>query len=572
MSDILKTLTCPICYDPLLKSVLTSDGIPIHEFCANQYFSTTQCPKSLTTNEPLKNTNLIHNTFINNEFKNFIEQNTDFDNYLLSLSIPQINQFQLHDLIKNTKRLHLLIEKDKLNQIQQITHFYDAEMIKTFNEQIFKMIKNKKEDEIIKLLKQNIIDIHKTNGDDNTLLIHACKHNLQNLSIFLIQLESIDINHINDHNETALIWAAYNSEPNICLALLNRGAEINHADNANGTALIWACMRTLPDIANILLNDPTIEINVITNNAKSTALILACKNGMYDTVHKLLTFPNININHQNRCGETALHTACINKHTHIALLLLTFPTIQMHQTDNSDQSPLNYACANNLIDVVTKLIKYPGFYSESVLIWACKNSHINIVLKLLTIKDLKYNSNAFILALTNNLFPIVHQFLTIFPTNIDINQRFLNQTIILWACKNSHTDIASILLTYNNLDVDHIDDAAETALSWACKNNLHEIAIQLITRSTTSNTPNKLNAIKYAFANNSPLIVSKILDTTIIHPNPLLNLYQSLSNETHKQALLQLTNDALWLVESISPQHNTDITHATHHIYIEDVD
>ena len=72
-NNFFSKLICPICLDPLIISMVMSDGTLIHKSCGESYLTQTKNPKSLTTNLPLTNSILYPNEVINRLFKEHIE-------------------------------------------------------------------------------------------------------------------------------------------------------------------------------------------------------------------------------------------------------------------------------------------------------------------------------------------------------------------------------------------------------------------------------------------------------------------------------------------------------------------
>ena len=549
----LKQLTCPICHDILFISVLTSDGTPIHESCAKQYFASTKHPKSLTTNEPLASTTLTPNTFINREFENIITGSTDFDNDILELSIEQIHAIGLSKLIINTKRLHNKIDTNILNQlIQSKTN-------------IFEMITEEKEYTIINLLKHNLINIHQTNSTNNTLLIHACMYKLSKLALYLITTP-ININHINNNNNTALIWAIYEKLPDVATSLISHGANINHIDPTDNTPLTWACKKNMTDIALKLLDDPTIKLTTKSHSS----LYYACYNNMIYIATKLLTYPTIDINFTNKYNRTPLIIACKNKHTEIALLLLRMSKIIIDHKDNDGNYAITYACEENLIEVIYEFSKLfasnpnPNLQS-TILNWACSSPPfypdlaINILSIITPQQSLQQLKLPLQHACSNNLPTIVEAFIKYHPNSVNTKIKHDN-TLLNWACKHSHSSIALTLIPHTNTNIDKTNDDNDTPLILACKNELNTVALLILKYSTFTTKiqkQNKLTAFIHAHNNKLTDVTTEILDSiTAFDSFPELHIYNSLTSNTHKQIFFKMCLDSYITYNDDNDEHN----------------
>ena len=560
LNSFLKQFTCPICHVILFNSVLMSDGTPIHKTCATEYFKTTASPKSLTTNEPLTSITLTPNSHINREFNNIITTSDEFDDYILDLTPQQISINSLYTIIFNNKRLCEKISQNKLQEIKLAS--YSPQEIHNFNTNMFKLISEKREQDAIDFLEKKIINLNIMNNKHDTLLIYACEHKLSKLAQHIISLDISNINSANLINETALIWAIYNNLNDIPIILLKSGAQIHHIDTHGFTALTCACMRNMTDLALKILDYdiPTTTLNAITCSNKSNALLFACENNMITVVTKLLALPNINLANINKKGETALIVACMCKNIDIILLLLHSYKHDNHyyiidRKDNQGNCALFYACKENLSDVIFEFMKriphsdfhlYPNSL-HVILIWACTPSHLDLALNILNNESHKtkidINYEALTRACLNILFPVIETFIINYSIHADY--RILGDTLLMWACRHSHSDLALTILAHptSNPNINETNKIGETSIILACQNKLQTVALQLLKLSPQICKKQKLTTFIYAYKNNLADVIRHILDTTIISPNETMNVYESLESENDKKIFVQMCID-----------------------------
>ncbi len=152
------------------------------------------------------------------------------------------------------------------------------------------------------------INVQNKNGEGETPLHYAARHN-ENPDVINILLKAgADINARNDNDVTPLHYAAYNDEnPDVINTLLNAGADINARDGYGGTPLHHAAYNNEnPDVINALLNAGT-NINARNNN-DATPLHYAAANNNPDVINILLN-AGADINARNKDGETPWYVA-----------------------------------------------------------------------------------------------------------------------------------------------------------------------------------------------------------------------------------------------------------------------
>lgn len=105
------------------------------------------------------------------------------------------------------------------------------------------------------LITQHGADIHYTDADNQTVLIHAAMNGHTDIVQTLITQHGADINHRDINGQTALTRAVIEGHIDTAQMLVEQhGIDINHRDINNQTALIHAVMKGHTDVVDMLIN------------------------------------------------------------------------------------------------------------------------------------------------------------------------------------------------------------------------------------------------------------------------------------------------------------------------------
>ncbi len=146
-------------------------------------------------------------------------------------------------------------------------------------------------------------------------------------------------------------------------------------------------------------------------------------------------------------------------------------------------------------------------YGEGTLLHiACKYGHIKIVELLLKKKIIDVNKNApLCIACKNGHIQIVR--LLLLDDRVDINQNEVNGNSPLYiACENGNFEIVIKLLEFNKIDINKINNEGATPLHSACKNGHKSIVNKLLEYS--NNNKKKLNINAMTKKDETPLDIS----------------------------------------------------------------
>ena len=123
-----------------------------------------------------------------------------------------------------------------------------------------------------------------------------------------------------DTGETPLLVSSWFGYYDICVLLLNYGANINHMDNYGGTALMNSAERGFYNISKLLV-DHGADVNVHNTAYGWSPLLYSCKHGFYN-IAKIFIHAGANIFHEDHLGLNAFIVSSTEGHVSILLVLL----------------------------------------------------------------------------------------------------------------------------------------------------------------------------------------------------------------------------------------------------------
>ena len=192
----------------------------------------------------------------------------------------------------------------------------------------------------------------------------------------------------------------------------------------------------------IMLENKKINVNdIIQPETGNTLLHIASIFGYYNVIRLLIEKYNANINQQNYYGQTPLHIICNNNESNLYIFsyLINNEKIILDVIDNEYFSPLIYCIINKFNIEFLYYVTLPS--TNLFLLDRFKNS----ILYFAIINENKY---------------VVKFLLNNFKEQIDINQKYYNDTCLLSdiLITNKNNDIAKFLMKYfhNDINLDSI--------------------------------------------------------------------------------------------------------------------
>jgi ankyrin repeat protein len=130
---------------------------------------------------------------------------------------------------------------------------------------------------------------------DKTALLNACKNNLENVALEILNnYDGTNIGIYDKHGNTALLWACLNKLENIALKILEHPKECNitHKNNSGHDALKLAIIFDFENIALKILKEYDTKLNI---KKIQTLIMYACVGKLESVVLELLKFPKYDI-------------------------------------------------------------------------------------------------------------------------------------------------------------------------------------------------------------------------------------------------------------------------------------
>jgi len=337
-----------------------------------------------------------------------------------------------------------------------------------------------------------------TFGGDGNLLTFACRHEMEDFSLYLLRMsipdEQVDIN-----KNTALIWACINKMEKASLLIIELGqSNVNHIGVYGDTALIHACQNKLNLVAKRLLQIKDINVSV-SGRYQNTAFYWACANGPEDIALKIIALDNSVVEHAGCLKNTTLIEACGSRMSNVAMIILRTKCSRLDYQGKRDKSALTWACKNKLNEVALYII------SELV---------------------------------------ASYEFTSVKLAQIDKD----GYTPLIWACRNKMTRVAKKIIQFSQINMDHKDNSNNTSLTWTCKNKMSGIATLLldcgISNVSSKNNYNK-SALDYARRNKMTNVITRLesFDPFVVRLLRLENKKMTLYHQTCREHAEQIKKD-----------------------------
>lgn len=618
---------CPMCNDPLLTPVIADDSHVYNKQCFIKYFDTERGQRSISPMCEMKiskkYTSIHH---IRTSVLTLITETNIFDQWISEQQYKQIIEYDLYQTLVGCKKINLMDDetKDFLKQIDIIhalnnNHYEKAsDLIKQCKivptKSWIHCCESKLEDHAIQLLVDFPIDYnHVMNSGINGLLL-ACKNNMENLVLKLLEFKNLDYVQVQDHDgNDALMSICLNKNENLGLRFIesafarwvnsinlnrvnpnglnslmmcckkkmeklalklldNEELDYSYVNNDNETALSIACYKGASKIAIALLKKPKTDYNF------NRAFAIACDTGMDDEViDQFIQIPNLEYNKVTPDGHNVLILSCYHEYSSIVLKLLNLPGIDVNYVDIDGDIAFHCACTHGLTEVVERMLEMNvnyntvASYGNTGLILACENQHEEIALKLLNLPDIDINKinhdgyNAFYYACENDMISIIEKMLEI---GVDYNQIFPNKKNALnMMCKNKNATIALKLLSMPNIDLNLVDQRGTSALihcylrensfdlNW---HKMNEVVDKMLVMGVNCNqqTVSGYTALLAACKYRGEPEILKLLDCPNINISQTMQMYGE--DEPHDIFYYACQNNMIQVVKKLLPSY--DIT------------
>jgi ankyrin repeat protein len=360
----------------------------------------------------------------------------------------------------------------------------------------------------------------------NTALHIACIYGHNAVVAELIKNKDNNINITDEYGNTPLHCAIINNHTLILRDLLSReDCQVNMANLDGATPLYEAVKISNTDMVKHLLAHPDINL-IIPNNTDGTALLLAIESKQHHIVMLLLAKDKNIIDVSGNCFATSILSAAAQQGMLDVIKLFPKSSLQFEYRCNKGKLPIHYAAEKGyvnivdymsfdieLLDKVTMLHETPlqlaiwegqeevvdylldkgvmfdniDVYGKTLLHLAIEKGHNKIAKRLMSLncqlnmQDVQGNS-VLHYAIQYNNYDIFQQLLCFAYVSINaLNKK--KQSPLMLAILKHCTNFALLLLKKENIELDYIDSAGNTALQLALKQFEFSIAELIIAKS-----------------------------------------------------------------------------------------
>lgn len=173
------------------------------------------------------------------------------------------------------------------------------------------------------LVKDNRLDINKTNERGETILSVSVINGNHDVVKMLLKSPVIDVNKLEFTGRTPLFIACQSGNLEIVKTLLgDNRADVNCPNVHDGfTPLCLACLNQHVEIVTALVQRKDLDMN-LTNSTKASPFLLACQKGNLPIVQILLNDMRVDLNQVRNDGETALSVASVLGHLNVVKHIL----------------------------------------------------------------------------------------------------------------------------------------------------------------------------------------------------------------------------------------------------------
>ena len=321
-------------------------------------------------------------------------------------------------------------------------------------------------------------------------LLHVVCGRVGHLGAMKYLMENTNSCKVDGTGWTALHYACYYGHTKIMKYLVDQQLCSPLAKNElHQTALHLACITTCNsreitlEMIVFLTTNTHADCNAQTKDGYSPLMlhINRGKNCWNDIVHYLIFQCYCDLSLKNSIGETALHIACTNGNVDVVRMIID-RGFNPNVKDNVGNTPLDIACKNGHKSIITQIIG--SKHSEITTILDLFQKYPLIISDLVVSIDAKKNEDGHtplhVICISNDIE------LTKLAADMRCNPNVVNKagdTPLHIACRSGHVNIAAILLSMQQCDIDLRNSDGDTPLHLACRNNLSTIVEMIMERN-----------------------------------------------------------------------------------------
>ncbi|CAD6208425.1 GSCOCG00003437001-RA-CDS, partial [Cotesia congregata] len=226
--------------------------------------------------------------------------------------------------------------------------------------------------------------VNAEDADNWTALLCAAKEGHTEVCLELLE-HGADLEHRDLGGWTALMWASYKGHLATVTLFLSRGADVNAHGNYHISSLLWAAGRGHAEIVKqLVVNGAKVNVG---DKYGTTALIWASRKGNLEIVDTLLR-AGANVDTAGMYSWTALIVAAIGNYIDVVMLLLEYKP-NINALDKDGYTALAIASREGYHEIVSALLNAGAYINiqdragDTNLIHAVKNGHRSVAEALL---------------------------------------------------------------------------------------------------------------------------------------------------------------------------------------------
>lgn len=386
------------------------------------------------------------------------------------------------------------------------------------------------------LLQQKGLRVNKRNADGKCALWHSVAAHSSTVTNRLLQDARVKIDRLNHEGQTPFWLAVFQGNRWLVDLLLSKGANLNAMDRIGILPWIQACIRNKNSIIDLMLNhlkatSPDVCSLGIGPAKEEETVLSAAMNGNIAALQKLL-LGGEHLDVVDHCEQTPLHLAARRDHVAMVDFLLRRDNSLLNRKDSYGRTALWLSTYSNCDTVTKRLLKERGMelntlgrdsrdgtpstplhhlmmrldtmmlrqflamssldpnlcaHSQSPLCLAVEEGNISVMRLLIAHERTQINAicphsdSPLLLATEKGHFDMV-KLLVGQGSRLQVNQlnRLDEETALSVAIRQGRLDIAGVLLSHPDIDLDVTNRWGETALLLAVRQEKIDIVEKLL--------------------------------------------------------------------------------------------
>ena len=287
-------------------------------------------------------------------------------------------------------------------------------------------------------------------SDNYCILTYLCKHNYEKLALKLLRGNEKIPERVNYYDKIPLYYACKNNMSEVALLLIN---ELNYRNTTTDSdnEFIYAYKNGMLDVMYALIKHG-FNINGSVDDKRNSFLMTIIDERNLEMIDLILDKSYVDLSHSNTNGYNALTIACKNNLSNVAKKIITHR--RFTHCYYSKSPSLIYAINNKMEDVL-------------ILLLTNKDYKYNCVV------DEKRNT-PLMLCIKNNMYNIAEIIINLCTSDINaINEN--GETALIIACKLGLVNLIEMMMQHKNVNILIKDKTGKVALDYVNGLQLREV-------------------------------------------------------------------------------------------------